>query len=290
MRQYSKDLAVTTFFSKFPTDEACLEHLMRTRYGVKTKCPKCWEISKFHRAKKSPAYVCQWCGHHIHPMADTPFHKSHMPLQKWFYVLHLFTTTRHGVPAKELQRQLGVTYKTAWRISHQIREYMAEISAASRLDGHVEIDETYIGGKEKGPVGRSKSSKKAIVFGIVQRGGDVHAEVVPSVRMPTLYPIIKRRVSTNSTVSTDAFTVYEKLYRLHLTKHGAVNHSAGQYVDGIHHTQTIEGFWSIIKRSIRGTHVHVSKKHLPKYLGEFCFRFNLRKHPNEMLDLLLSSF
>jgi transposase-like protein len=113
---------VLQFMRRFPNDAACLDHLMRLRYGEELDCPKCGKHGKFHRLSKDPAYSCQWCGHHIHPMRGTIFHRSHTPLQKWFYAIYLFTTSRHGVPAKELQRQLGVSYETAWRMGHKIRE------------------------------------------------------------------------------------------------------------------------------------------------------------------------
>ena len=141
---------VQDFFKQFPDDDACLDHLISVRYGDSIECPKCEKIGKFSRIKKMPAYSCAWCGHHIHPMVGTPFEKSRTPLQKWFYAMYLFTTSRHGVPAKELQRQLGVTYKTAWRIGHEIRKYMGATDGDGGLSGHVEVDETYVGGKRPG--------------------------------------------------------------------------------------------------------------------------------------------
>ena len=148
-----KALTVTDFFARFPTDDACLDHLMRVRFGETQVCPKCGREGRFARLRKMPAYACAWCGHHIHPMQGKPFERTRTPLQKWFYAMFLFTTTRNGVAAKELQRQLGVTYKTAWRMGHEIRKYMANVDGDFILGGHVEIDEAYIGGKQKG-VGR----------------------------------------------------------------------------------------------------------------------------------------
>ncbi len=119
---------------------------MTIRYGKELECPKCKKASKFHRIKKQPAYSCQFCGHHIHPMVGTPFEKFRTSLQMWFYAIYLFSTSRHGVPAKELQRQLGVTYKTAWRMGHEIRKYTGAVDGDEPLGGHVEIDETMLGG------------------------------------------------------------------------------------------------------------------------------------------------
>ncbi|MBI2979211.1 MAG: IS1595 family transposase, partial [Rhodospirillales bacterium] len=141
---------IQQFFQQFPDDDACLDYLMALRFGEVLECPKCLKTGHFTRLKKLPAYACPWCGHHIHPMVGTPFHRSHVPLQKWFYAMYLFTTTRHGVPAKELQRQLGVSYPTAFRMAHKIREYMGHLDGEPPLTGHVEADETYIGGVVKG--------------------------------------------------------------------------------------------------------------------------------------------
>lgn len=144
----AKQFTVTDFFKRFPDDDSCLNHLMSIRYGFELDCPKCSRHGKLSRIKKQPAYQCAWCGHHIHPMAGTSFERSRTPLQKWFYAMYLFTTSRHGVPAKELQRQLGVTYKCAWRMGHEIRKYMADTDGDPGPSGHVEIDETYVGGKD----------------------------------------------------------------------------------------------------------------------------------------------
>ena len=141
---------IQDFFKQFPDDDACLDYLMQLRHGETIDCPKCAKHGKFARIRKQKAYSCPWCGHHIHPMVGTPFHKSHTPLQKWFYAMYLFTTTRHGVPAKELQRQLGVSYPTAFRMAHLIREYMGSVDGDPPLTDHVEVDETYISGKRHG--------------------------------------------------------------------------------------------------------------------------------------------
>ena len=165
----SKQFTVTDFFKRFPDDDSCINHLMQIRYGFEIDCPKCGKHGNFSKIKKLPAFQCAWCGHHIHPMAGTPFERSRTPLQKWFYAMYLFTTTRHGVSGKELQRQLGVTYKCAWRMGHEIRKFMAATDGDDGLSGHVEIDETYIGGKSEEMGRPGKNSNKTAVFGMVER-------------------------------------------------------------------------------------------------------------------------
>src|ERR1700693_2713890 len=161
------------FLVQFPNDEACLSHIFEVRFGQGHECPKCNKKSKWFRFKAERAYACQWCGHHIHPSAGTPFEDSRTPLQLWFYAIYLFTTSRHGVPAKELERQLGVTYKCAWRMGHEIRKHISKVDGEFPLFGQVEIDETYIGGYRRGGRRGRGAPNKTIVFGMLQRGGQV---------------------------------------------------------------------------------------------------------------------
>ena len=291
----ARTLTAHEFFETFRTEDACLEYMMATRYGNPLGCPKCGSVGQFAKLQKLPAYACPTCGHHVHPMADTIFHRSHIPLQKWFYAIYLFTTSRHGVPAKELQRQLGVSYPTAFRMGHQIRKLMTDVDGDAGLGGHVEIDETMIGGYRKGGKRGRGAPGKTVVFGMVERDGAVMTKVVPDVRRETLEPHIIQNVQPGTTISTDELGSYKRLGDRGYT-HGAVNHSAEEWSrydyrqNVTHHTNSIEGFWSRLKSSIRGTHVHVSAKHLPKYLGEFEFRWNARHAPGSMLSRLLLSF
>ncbi len=287
----AKSLGVRDFFKQFPDDDTCLEYLFRSRFGDKLDCLKCGKHGKFHRIRRHPAFECAWCGFEIFPMVGTPFHKSHTPLQKWFYAMYLFTTSRHGVPAKELQRQLSVTYKTAWRMGHEIRKFMAKVDGDDGLSGTVEADETYIGGKPRKHGKRGEYRwmiEKTPVFGMLERGGKVMAKVVPNAKRETLIPQIVAIVEKGSTVATDEYHPYWSL-PANGYKHVMVKHREREYVNGIAHTNTLDGFWSMLKRGIRGTHVHVSRKHLQKYLGEFEFRYNLRKSPELMFDRLLAS-
>jgi transposase-like protein len=282
----AKPMTIRQFNKLFPDDEACLDHLMETRFGKEFECPSCGRDTKYHRIKKRKAYECQYCGHQIYPMVGTPFEKSRTSLKLWFYAMFLFCATRNGVSGKELQRQLGVTYKTAWRIGHEIRKYMAIVDGDGPLGGKsiVEADKAYIGGKDK-----QGHDDKTVVLGMVEREGDVLTRVVKDRRETTVVPHIIENVRPGTRIATDEGRAFQNL-REEGFQHGTINHSRGEYVRGPVHTNTIEGFWSWLKRGIEGTHVWVSPKHLNNYLGEFEFRFNLRNAPHLMFDVLLLAF
>lgn len=287
----NKPQTIGQFFQRFPTDEACLQHLFDVRFGQGFECPKCERDSKWHRIKAERAFSCQWCGHHLHPTVGTPFEKSRTSLQLWFYAIFLFTTTRNGVAAKELERQLGVTYKTAWRMAGLIREHMANVDGETPLGGLnkiVEVDETWIGGKVSGK-GPAYTKNKTTVFGMVEKGGQVMTKIVPNRSMPTLENHILANVKPYTVVHTDDYSSYDGLHEFY--KHQRVDHSAKEYVsvDGTT-VNRIEGFWAQLKRTIGGTHIHVSGKHLWKYAKEVEFRFNRRDRSHEMLDELLTTF
>jgi transposase-like protein len=264
---------------------------MDLRYGRTRNCPKCGQKTEFYRLSKRPAYSCKLCGHHIYPCAGTPFERTRTPLQSWFYAIYLFTTTRHGVPAKELQRQLGVTYKCAWRMGHEIRKFIGEIDGDDGLSGHVELDETYVGGKRTDIAeGQSFKVDKTPVFGMVQRGGEIITRVVPDNKAATLLPIVEQYVAKGTVLSTDQWLAYRGLRKLGY-QHDSVNHRIRQWAKGDTHTNTIEGFWSNFKNSVRGTHKSISPKHMQKYLREFEFRFNLRgPQAPLMFDRLIQGF
>jgi transposase len=279
---------IQDFFKMFPTNEACLDHIMEVQYGKRSECNKCKKETKFHRVTSQRAYVCQFCGHHLYPCVGTPFEGSRTSLQLWFFAMYLFTSTRSGVSAKELQRQLGVTYKCAWRMGHEIRKHMSTIDGEDMLHGIVEIDETLIGGKRKGKRGRGADGK-TVVFGMLEKDGDVMTKVVPNVKSKTLNPIIHENVEKGTEIQTDELKSYNGLNKRGYS-HNTVNHSEEQYVDGDTHVNSIEGYWSRLKNSIKGTHVHVSGKHLDKYAKEFEYRYNSRQNPEQMFPELLSCF
>ncbi len=278
------------FDREYPDDGACLDEIMRMRYGgTEFKCPHCNKPSKFHRIAKRRAYACQWCGDHVYPCVGTVFEKSRTPLTKWFYAMYLFTASRHGVPARELERQLGVTYKCAWRMAHELRKLMSMADYKGPLGGpgkHLEADETLVGGKARGYGKGSARTNKTIVAGIVERDGYLRVGPVPDDTMETLEGAITRNVRPGSLISTDEHKSYRNLRRAGYL-HRTVKHVDKEYVRGAVHVNTIEGFWSRLKNSIRGTHVHVSDRHMWKYVSEFSYRYNMRKQPEEMFNRMI---
>lgn len=288
----SKAPTLRQFQDRFPTEESCLDHLMRVRYGERHDCEKCGKSAKFYRVAKRRSYACEWCGHQVYPTAGTPFDRTRTSLRDWFFVMFQFTSSRSGVAAKEVERQIGVTYKTAWRMCHEIRKYMAIVDGNDPLGGSgevVEIDETLIGGSVSGK-GSGYKANKAVVIGMLERGGEVVTKVVTSRHREPMERLVLENVLPGATVATDEFGSYRRLDTLGFD-HVTVQHKKGQYTTpnggGVN---AIEGFWSQLKRSINGTHIHVSRQHLSKYLGEFEFRHNRRHRPSTMLDELLTSF
>ena len=280
-------LALFEFLEMFPDDAACLEFLVGKLYPDGIYCPKCERVTKHHRIAAAPAYSCQFCGRHEHPMAGTIFQDSATSLKLWFYAMYLMASTRCGISAKQLERELGVTYKTAWRMFNKIRSLMVQDDAP--LGGTVEVDEAFWGGKDSwkhadkkaprnAPRGQSRVStlsNKSPIVGMVQRGGPIKATVAPSVAGNTLTSLIEEKVLPKSMVYTDEWRGYSKLGKKGYT-HTRVSHSQGVYVDGDVHTNTIEGFWSLLRRGISGAYHSVSTKWLQSYLDEFVFRYNNR--------------
>lgn len=268
------------FNKEFQDENTCLEDVFKRRYGNLKTCPKCKKDSTFYKVVDRKCYACQFCGHQLHPLAGTIFHKSPTPLKLWYYAIFLFSTSKNGVSAKELQRQLGVTYKTAWRMASQIRKLMRQ--DGDKLSGVVEADETYIGGyRKRGQGGKGKTP----VLGLVERGGDVRA-IVSSRETHLVLNHVKNNVEKGTAIMSDQFGVYKKLVKLGYG-HDSVNHWRKEFVRNEVHTNTIEGFWGQLKRSIRGTYTFVSVKHLQSYVNEFAWRYNERNSENSIFSSLL---
>jgi len=280
------------FDKEFPNDDVCLETIKEQRFpgGIKF-CETCQKERKHYRVTGRTAYACDRCGNHIYPLAGTIFEKSTTPLRIWFQAMYLMGSTRCGISAKQIQRETGVTYKTAWRIFRQIRSLLSELDM--QLEGStVEMDECYVGGRPRGKRGGPKwlePSKKAVVAGVVERKtgkGRVIARVVDDASKKTLQDFAHEFILPESTVFTDEHPSYTGLDKTYT--HHRIQHAAGVYVKGDVHTQTIEGFWSLVQNGIRGVYHSVSKKYLQTYLNEYAFRYNRRDSGNLIFYAILA--
>jgi transposase-like protein len=280
---------VEQFSQRFPNDDACLEFLKEKRYpnGV-AFCEKCQQERKHHRVTGRPAYACDYCGSMISPMAGTIFEHSSTSLRLWFYAMYLMGSTRCGISAKQIQRETGVTYKTAWRMFKQIRLLLNDDGP---LEGPitVEVDEMYVGGRTKRL--RAIPKPKTPVVGAVERGsgGRVIAKVADGATKPMVQGFIKEYVLPGSVIFSDEHAFYDGLEGKNY-RHYRVRHAERVYVAGAKgqiHTQTIEGFWSLVKRGIGGVYHSVSKKYLQSYLNEYSFRYNRRDRGNLIFDSIL---
>lgn len=281
------------FLVLYPNDLVCLDKFFKWKYGKEKECPKCTKPFKYYKMKVRKVYECAWCGHGICPLADTIFHKSCTSLQSWFLAIFLFAKSKNGISAKELQRLIGVTYKCAWRMCKQIRSLFNE--NLDKLKGIVEIDETYVGGKEsnkhkdkKTPDNQGRSLKtKSAILGAVQREGNIVTKVVTNTQSSVIKPFIRENICITAQIKTDEYAVYNSVSTMGYA-HAAVDHGRGEYVNGDTHTNTLEGFWSQLKRSINGTYHFVSPKYLQTYVDEFAYRYNHRDDEMPLFFQILS--
>ncbi len=273
-------LSFPQFLKLYPNDDTCLEVVFDMRYppdenGLRL-CTKCQKRTIHIRLIARKCYRCRNCRHHVYPLAGTVMEGSNTMLVVWFYAMYQFSICKNGISAKELQRALGVTYKTAWSIGIKIREALSAVDKDGMLfSGTVELDEALIGGKVRGGKRGWGAENKTCLFGIKERGGRVKVIAVNNRERETLFPLIKLHVEEGSKINTDEFKVYHTLNNEGYT-HDTVVHSDYQWSKGETHTNSIEGYWSNLKKSILGTHTYVSPKHMQKYLCEFDFRHNNR--------------
>ena len=259
------------FAAEYPDDEACLVALWRERHspdGEHAYCPSpsCKRERTFRRYETSQqrqSWTCTSCGTHLHPTAGTIFHKSSTSLRQWFYCMYLMTSTRCGISAKQVERELGCAYKTALRMMRLIRTELMEENDDTPLEGDVEADETYVGGKTHHYPRRSmaeQSARKVPVLAMVERGGKVRAEVMPtsgSVSRPEMEPVLLENVKPGATLYTDESPLYVNMHRLY--EHHTINHTDRIYKRGNVHTQTIEGWFATVKAGLHGVFHGVSR-------------------------------
>lgn len=289
-----KKFSLKTFLRKYPTDEACLEEIKNIRWPDGIICPNCKKITPFYKISNRTAYSCGACRFQVFPLAGTIFEKSTTPLRFWFYAMFQMIKTRSGISAKQLERELGVTYKTAHRMFKQIRVLMAEPNT-SFSEGEIEVDETFIGGKGKNRAFKWRQGveekEKEIIIGMVKRNKDkkgankIYLKHIPNTGKWTLLSQIKEHIDPKARVITDQYRGYWQLPKYGY-RHDFVNHKH-TFVKGDIHTQNAENFWSILKRGIYGVYRIVSKKYLQAYADEYAWRYNHRKQPDTMFDELL---
>src|SRR5437762_11363875 len=267
----------------FDTDEKCRELLVRLRWPNGVECLRCkGAVAELATAKQ--LFYCKDCDYQFSVTASTIFNDSHLPLTKWFLATLLLCEARKGMSANQVKRTLGVSYKTAWYLCHRIRAAMKE-TEKPMLDGTVEMDETYVGGKQRNPGRGMATTNKEVVIGIRQRNGDLRFFHAEDAKSGTLAKYISENISTDvDVIITDSLQAYK--HAVGEAKHETVNHTAREYVRGDIHTNTVENAFSLLKRGIMGTWHKISAKHLPAYLDEMTFRFNRRKNGNLSLDTL----
>jgi len=291
----NKRYTIDQFRKDYPDNDACLDKIFKLRF-TGLICPKCDSDKPFTKVKDRRSYQCPCCGFQVYPTKGTFFEKTRVPLTHWFYAIYLQTTTRNGVAAKELERQLDVCYETALRMYHQIKKLIAHKKPLpNEVSGICEIDESYFGMKV---VNMTKSRRakwtdengniidnKTGVMGFVSRDGKVRTEVMLGAK--TFKERVRDNVSKGAIIVTDAHLGYLGL-DIEFFKHEIVNHVQGEYKREEWHTNNIEGFWSQLKRTIKGTHIHVDAKYLQLYADEVAFRYMHRLSQDTMFETILS--
>ncbi len=278
-------LNLMTLMDRFPSDDACRELLEDLRWPNGVCCPRCSDTDLCEIPDRNQ-WQCLGCDYQFSVTAGTTMHDSHLPLRKWSVAIYLLLESRKGMSANQLKRTLGVSYKTAWYLCHRVRSAMGNDGMTGpTLFGIVEVDETPVGGRRRG-VGSGNRIGKTWVAGAVQRGGKVRLERIPNIRKPTLHAFINRHVKDE----TEAIYTDELLSYLGIgdadTRHRVVRHAVEEWVVGDVHTNSVEGIWSLLKRSIVGAFHKVSAKHLDRYLEELEWRFNNRNNPHIFRDTL----
>ncbi len=276
------------FRAEFSDDATCLEWLKNRNYPDGITCATCDKVTPHYRVKSRPSYSCQFCGHHVHPLAGTIFEKSSTSLVLWFEAVFLMSSTRCGISAKQLEREIGVTYKTAWRMFRLIRPMLSD-DDETRLSGAVEMDEPYFTRSKRNrgePKHQSKSPGERVVVGAVERGGRVVARHVPSATAAELETHARTFVMPGSTIYTDEYKGYSDLPRSGFA-HQRIKHSQKVYTKGDIHTQTIENFWMTLKGGIIGVYHAVGTDYVQSYIDEYAFRYNRRWKGYPMFRALL---
>lgn len=262
------------------TENEARAYLEKIVWGEKPVCPFCGHTHSYSlngKTTRDGLYECASCGKPFTVTVNTIIHGSHLPIKVWLLAFYLVCSSKKGISALQLQRQLGIgSYRTAWSLNHKIRKAMEESPDFCKLFGYVEADETYVGGKGKGKRGRGSQTKTPVI-GLVQRNGKAKVKPAKRVDAKTLQEFIVNNVDTFSKILTDEWPAYNGIGKYFDFGHAVVNHKSGEYVRGDISTNWIESFWSLLKKGIGGIFHHVSVKYLGLYCDEFCYRWNTRK-------------
>lgn len=288
----NQELTLTELASHFNNEDSAHELLEKLRWSNDRVCPHCGSLESYQLKPKSESqkpvrkgvYKCKACRKQFTVTVGTIFEDSHIPLHKWLLAIQLLCSSKKGMSAHQLHRMLKITYKSAWFMAHRIRYAMGQPPLVEKLQGIVEADETYIGGRAHGKRGRG-AENKVPVFALIERGGDVRSFKTERVTGKNLKAMIREHVDRSSTIMTDEFLAYEGLHK-EFADHQTVSHGSGEYVRGDTHTNCVEGYFSLLKRGIVGVYHHISKQHLDQYLNEFNFRYNSRKVTDSIRMLL----
>jgi len=278
--------SIIDLLNAFPDEQSCIDHFEKIRWNGNVISPFD-PTSKVYKCKGN-RYFCKNTNKYFNVKTDTLFDNTKMPLQKWFLAIFIITSHKKGISSLQLGRDLNITQKSAWFMLQRIRACF-NINDGEQLQNEVEIDETYIGGKEKNRHELRRDNyhlQKTVVFGAVERGGAAYAQIVQTTSKSILQEQVLKAVSTDAKLYSDQLGAYRSLNRVY--DHTFVKHNKGEYVNGLTHTNTIEGFWSLLKRGIYGIYHFASHKHLQKYVDEFVFRYNTRLiSTSQRMDLLL---
>lgn len=279
-----QEINLVTLIEKYQNEDGCRAYLEELRWPNGVACPRCGSMS-ISRVQKYNIFDCNSCRYQFSVTVGTIFHDSHLPLWKWFLTAYMMAEAKKGVSANQIKRTIGVSYKTAWYLCHRIRNAMTEHNPEP-LNGIVEVDETFIGGKRR-DVGHGYKGNKTAVAGAVERGGSLRLQVVSARDRKTLHNFIKTHTAPETeAIYTDDWPPYKGIAD-HDTRHETVNHSEEEWVRGDIHTNTVENVWSLFKRSVMGSYHKLSAKHLDAYLDELEWRFNNRDNPYLFRDTLL---
>ena len=279
-----EDLNLVSLMDRFHSDEKCLDVLEDLRWPGGVCCMRCGDTAVHPVTRGRGVWSCDGCDRQFTVTAGTIMHRSRLPLRKWFIAIYLMCQSKKGMSAHQLHRMLGTTYKTAWYLCHRIRQAMGnDPFTETTLVGIVEIDETMIGGRKSGPDWRDN---KRWVAGAIERGGRVRLERIPDIRKGTIQDFVRRTISPEAeAIYTDELRSYVDL-ETETRRHESVNHAAKEWVLGDVHTNSVEGVWSLFKRSIVGSFHKMSVKHMDRYLEELEWRHNNRNNPHIFVDTL----